>query len=166
MPEKDLVIKEKIEHTGLFDFPAFYSYAHSWFVNELYGVIEEKYSEKVSGNKRDLLIEWKAAKKLSDYFKIEIAVKYEITDMTEVEAEIDGKTKKMNNGKVVAEIKGALIKDYESKWETSVFSKFAREIYNKYIIPSRVFAMNDKTGEDVKKFKEELKAFLELSGRR
>ena len=166
MPEKDLIIKEKVEHTGLFDFPAFYSYAHSWFVNELYGVIEEKYSEKVSGNKRDLLIEWKATKKFSDYFKIEIAVKYEITEMTEVEAEIDGKTKKMNKGKVVAEIKGTLIKDHESKWESSAFSKFMREFYNKYIIPTRVFAMNNKTEDDTKKFKEELKAFLELTGRR
>ena len=166
MPEKDLVLREKMEHTGLFDFPAFYSFAHSWFINEQYGVIEEKYSERVSGNKRDLLIEWKATKKFSDYFKIEIAVKYEITDMTEVEAEIDGKTKKMNKGKVVAEIKGTLIKDHESKWESSAFSKFMREFYNKYIIPTRVFAMNKKTEDDTKKFKEELKVFLELSGRR
>src|SRR3989344_6268907 len=137
MPEKDLIIKEKVEHTGLFDFPAFYSYAHSWFVNEDYGVTEEKYSEKVSGNKRDLLIEWKASKKLSDYFKFEISVKYEISEMSEVEAEIDGKTKKMNKGKVSAEIKGLLVKDHESKWETSAFSKFMRDFYNRYIIQSR-----------------------------
>ncbi len=166
MPEKDLVIKEKIENSGLFDFPAFYSYAHSWFINEQYGVVEEKYSERVSGNKRDLVIEWKATKKFSDYFKVEIAVKFEIGEMTEVEAEIDGKTKKMNKGKVVVEIKAVLVKDHESKWESSWSSRFFRDIYNKYIIPTRVFAMNNKAEDDVKKFKEEIKAFLELSGRR
>ena len=166
MAEKDLVIKEKVEHSGLFDFPAFYSYAHSWFIGEQYGVTEEKYSEKLSGNKRDLLIEWKATKKLSDYFKIDIGVKFEIENMTEVEAEIDGDRKKMNKGKASVEIKGLLVKDHESKWETSPFSKFMRDVYNKYIIPVRVSDMNNRVEGDVKKFKEELKAFLELVGRR
>ena len=96
MAEKDLVLKEKVEHSGLFAFPGLYSYVHSWLKDENYGINEDKYSEKVSGNKRDLLIEWKASKRLSDYFKIEIAVKYEISEMTEVEAEIDGEKKKMN----------------------------------------------------------------------
>ena len=86
--------------------------------------------------------------------------------MTEVEAEIDGEKKKMNKGKASIELKGILIKDYDGKWETSAFSKFMRDVYNKYVIPSRVHSMAGKVDGDVKKFKEELKAFLELTGRR
>ena len=166
MAEKDLTLKEKIEHFGLFDFPGLYSYVHSWLKEENYGVNEDKYSERVSGNKRDLLIEWKATKKLSDYFKVEIAVKYEIGEMTEVEAEIDGEKKKMNKGKVSIELKGTLIKDYDGKWETSAFSKFMRDVYNKYVIPSRVLDINNMVEGNVRKLKEEIKAFLELTGRR
>jgi len=166
MAEKDLVLKEKVEHSGLFAFPGLYSYVHSWLKDENYGINEDKYSEKVSGNKRDLLIEWKASKRLSDYFKIEIAVKYEISEMTEVEAEIDGEKKKMNKGNVSIELKGTLVKDYDGKWETSAFSKFMRDVYNKYVIPSRVFEISNMVEGNVRKLKDQIKAYLELSGRR
>jgi hypothetical protein len=166
MTDKDLILKEKVEHVGLFDFKGFYAFAHSWFKDEKYGVTEEKYSEKVKGNARDLRIEWKATKTLSDYFKIEQAIVFEIWGMTDVEAEIDGEKKKMNKGTVGAEIKGALVRDHDSKWESSPQWRFLREIYNKYIIPSRVEKMEDKVRGDVQTFKDELKAYLDLLGKR
>ncbi len=166
MAEKDLVLKERVEHSGLFDFSGLYSYVHAWLKEENFGINEDKYSEKVSGNKRDLLIEWKATKKLSDYFKLEIAVKFEISEMTEVEAEIDGEKKKMNKGKASIELKGTVIKDYDGKWETSAFSKFMRDVYNKYVIPSRVYEINNMVEGNVRKLKDQIKAYLELSGRR
>ena len=46
MAEKEKTIKEKVESTGLFDFPGFYKYANSWFKDNEYGVNEEKYIEK------------------------------------------------------------------------------------------------------------------------
>ena len=104
MAEKDQLIKEKLDHSGLFDFSALYSFAHSWYKTEEYGVIEEKYSEKVSGNARDMDIEWKANKPLSDYFKIEQKLKFEVRELTDVEVEIDGKKRKMNKGKISLEI--------------------------------------------------------------
>lgn len=167
MADKDRIIKEKVEHSGLFDFKGFYEYAHSWLAEEEdYGVVEEKYSEKVSGNARDIKIEWEATKQLSDYFKIEISIEFDVKDLTEVEVEIDGRKKKMNKGKVSVEIIGALIKDPESKWDSSPTARFMRDVYNKYIIPKRVETMEDRITKDVKDFKEELKAFLELTGRR
>lgn len=166
MAEKEQVIKEKVENAGIFDFSKFYSYAHYWFKDEGFGVDEEKYSEKVSGNKRDIDIEWTATKLLSDYFKIEYKLKFEIRDLIEVEAEIEGKKKKLNQGKVSVEIKGNIIMDHQSKWDTSSFSRFARDVYNKYIIPTRVHDMKEMVSGKCKDFKEQLKAYLELSGRR
>ncbi|MCU0642253.1 MAG: hypothetical protein MUF61_01575 [archaeon] len=166
MVEKDQIIKEKMDHSGIFDFSAFYSFAHQWFKNELYGVFEEKYSEKVSANGRDISIEWKAIKKLSDYFRIEHGIKMNITGLSDVEVEIDGKRKKMNKGKIEIEIKGILLKDAESKWDTQPMFRMLREIYNKYIIPARVEALEDKVIADVKTWKEEMKAYLELTGKR
>jgi len=166
MADRDLVIKEKVEHTGLFSFKDFYAFAHNWFKEERYGVDEEKYVEKVKGNKRDINIEWKVTKEVSDYFKIEYRVKFKIIGLTEVEVEIDGEKKQMNQGNVEVEIKGALIRDPQSKYDTSAFNRFIREIYNKYIIPSRIDQNKDLIKDDTVKFKDELKAFLELSGRR
>ena len=166
MGEKELVIKEKVEHSGLLDFQAFYGYAHSWLKEEDYGVIEEKYSEKVSGNSREITVEWKGTKKLSDYFKIELGIKMEVKELVPVEVEIDGKKQKMQKGKLSVEMKGTLVKDPDNKWESSASMRLMRDWYNKYIIPSRVDSMEGKVDDDVKDFKEQLKSFLELSGKR
>jgi hypothetical protein len=129
-------------------------------------VNEERYGEKVSGNARDINFEWKAMKILSDYFKIEHTIRAEITGLTDVEVEIDGKKKKMNKGRIAMEIKGALLKDPESKWDSHPTTRLLREIYDKYIIRGRVDAMEMKVADDVRAFKDQLKAFLELTGKR
>ena len=166
MADKDLILKEKVAHSGIFDFSAFYSYAHSWFYEEGYGVVEDKYSEKIAGNKKNLYIEWTVTKKLTDYFKIEYKLKYYIDNLTDVEVEIDGEKKSMNKGNVMVEMKGYLVKDYESKWEVSPIHRFLRDVYNKYVIPGRINDLSGKTIGDLQTFKDELKAFLELSGKR
>jgi hypothetical protein len=166
MAEKDQVLKEKQEYTGIFDFKGFYSFAHTWLKDEGYGVTEERYIEKVKGDSRDLTIEWKATKDLSDYFRIEFKVKFEVEGMTDVEIEIDGQRKQANKGKVVTEIVGSLVMDREGKWETTPFNRFMRDIYNKYIVPTRVWSMRDLVISKATTFKEQLKSFLSLSGRR
>ena len=166
MAEKDEIIREKIDHSGIFDFKGFYRFAHGWLVEENFGVVEEKYSEKVSGNSRNISFKWMASKRLSDYFKIEIEIESEVDDLTDVEVEIDGERKKMNKGKIKGTIKGALLKDPGSKWDTTAFTRFMRDVYNKYIIPGRISSVEGTIRSDVTSFKEELKAFLELSGRR
>ncbi len=165
MGEKEQVIKEKVENSGVFDFKALYSYASNWFKNEGYSLIEEKYGEKISGSAKDIYFEWKATKTFSDYFKVEIGSKFIVSGLTEVEIETDGKKSKSNKGFVSIEMKGTLIRDPESKWDTSTYLRFMRDVYNKYVIPKRVDDMRDKLVGDVKTFKDELKAFLELAGR-
>ena len=166
MAQKDKILKEKVEHSGLFKFSDLYSFCHSWFMEESYGVIEEKYAEKVSGNTKEIDIEWKATKWMGDYFKLEQKVVFEIKGLTDVEVEGDGKKKKMNQGKVKIEITGFLVMDPHSKWDNTPFYQFLRDTYNKYIVPQRVDAMEEKMKADVKGFKDEIKAYLELSGKR
>lgn len=166
MADKENVIREKVEHSGIFNFSAFYSFAHAWFRQENYFVSETRYSEKNSGTKKDLTIEWIVAKDLSDYFKTEMKIKYIITDLTDVEVEIDGKKINTNKGKVEVEITANIIRDPKSKWDVSAFTRFARDFYDRFIIPSNVLRIKMLIADDAKKFKEELKTFLELSGRR
>ncbi|MAG38252.1 hypothetical protein CMI45_02615, partial [Candidatus Pacearchaeota archaeon] len=113
MAERDMLLKEKVDHTGIFDFKGFYRFAHTWFKDEGYGVDEGKYSEKLSGNSKNLTIEWKATKQLSDYFKIEHIIRFTIENLTDVEVEVDGEKKQMNKGKVEMEIKANLVSDPE-----------------------------------------------------
>jgi len=167
MADREIIIREKLTHEGIFDFSALYSYAHAWFQEEQYnGVDEERYSEKVSGNKRNLLIDWIATKNYSEYFKIELKINFKISNLTDVEVEIDNQKKKMNKGSIEINVKGTLIKDPDSKWESSPFTRFTREIYNKFIIPARVLNVKNKVSDHSQRFKDDIKALLELSGRR
>ncbi|MBU0907531.1 MAG: hypothetical protein KKD18_01355 [Nanoarchaeota archaeon] len=166
MAEKEEIIKEKMEHEGLFDLKAMYVFAHNWYIEPGFGVTEEEYIEKLKGDARDLVIKWKATKDVSDYFKFETKMKYEIENMTDVEVEIDGKRKQMNKGKIKLEIVGALVYDKDGKWESSAYNRFMRDVYNKYIIPSRVEAMKQEVRRRVTTFKDDLKSFLNLTARR
>lgn len=167
MAEKDVIIKEKLKYTGYGDFKDIYNYAHDWLKGELYSVTEDNYGEKIKGNSKELDIAWKASKKLTDYFKVEMDVKWKVLGMEDVEVEIDGKKKKMNKfAEIKIELKGSLVRDHSNQWNKSATTKFFKEIYNKYVIPSRTTQMEDKIEDDVKNLKDEIKAFLELSGKR
>jgi len=152
---------------GVVDFSGIYSFLFEWIKGEDYGIIEDIYTEKVKGEAKDIDIKWTASKKLTDYFKSSLDIKWRILGMKDVEVEIDGKKKNLN--KVVElriDIKGVLEKDYDNKWNKSATTKFFKEIYQKYVIPTRTDKMEDKVEAMVKDFKEEAKAFLELAGRR
>lgn len=166
MSDKEQILKEKLSHSGIFNFSEFYKYAHDWLEDEGYGVLEDKYSEKIAGNTRNIYIRWVALKTFSDYFRIEIEMKFYIDNLSDVEIEVDEEKKRSNKGVLTIEFKGSLIKDPASRWDVTPFYQFMRNVYNKYIIPARVESMEEKTMADVKILKDELKSFLELSGKR
>ncbi|MEK6908758.1 MAG: hypothetical protein AABX23_01765 [Nanoarchaeota archaeon] len=167
MAEKDVILKEKIKYSGYGKFSDIYSYAHDWMKQEGFGIVEEQYTEKVKGSSKDVEVVWKASKQVTDYFKMEIDLKWRILGMEDVEVEIDGKKKKMNKFMELGiELKGSLIKDYKNEWNKSATTKFFKEIYNKFVIPSRTDQMKDGVEKVVQDFKEEMKALLELTGKK
>ncbi len=167
MVEKDNIIKETVKYGGLGDFKSTYQYSRRWLDEEGYTVIEDKYSEKLSGNSKEIEIEWTASKKLTDYYKSTLKFKWRILGMTDVEVEADGKRKNMNKFvELGIEIKGILEKDYENKWEPAPFQKFLKDIYQKYVVVERTREKENHVRDTVQSFKEEMKAFLELTGRK
>ncbi|MBS3081905.1 hypothetical protein J4416_03150 [Candidatus Pacearchaeota archaeon] len=167
MAEKDSVIKEKVKYSGYGDFKSLYSYAYDWLKQENYTIVEELYNEKVKGNAKDLELMWRASRDITDYFRVELELKWRILGMEDVEVEVEGKKKKMNKFiEVGIEIKGVLIRDYANQWNKSGTTKFFKEIYNKYVIPGRTQDMKDKIEKDVQDFKEEMKALLDLTGKK
>lgn len=167
MAEKDVILKEKLKYAGYGNFKDIYSYVHDYVRDQHYTVIEESYTEKVKGSAKDIEIMWKASKSITDYFKVEIDFKWKILGMEDVEVEIEGKKKKMNKFvELQIEMKGTLVKDYSNQWNKSATTKFFKEVYNKYVIPGRTNDMKKKVEEDVQTFKEEIKALLELTGKK
>jgi len=166
MADKELVIQERLEHEGLLDFKALYQFAHLWLKDKGYVTAEKKYGEKIIGNEREIKVEWESTKTISEYFKIEVTMKVELKDMSDVEVEIDGVKKKMNKGRLKIDFKGNLIRDPLNKWSSTPLYRFLKDTYNKYIIPARVEGMQIQVFNVVTDLKEELKALLEITASR
>lgn len=168
MVEKDKILVEEFRFNGVANFKDAYDHAHGWLSDEDYDITEEKYEEVAQpGEAKELRIKWVALKKTTDYFRINLEINWQLLNMRDVEVEINGEKKKMNKfSELKINIKGSLEKDYSAKWGAKGFNRFLKELYNKYIIPQRTEEIEDKVRSITRDFKEEMKAFLNLSARR
>jgi len=165
--EKDKIFSSKVKYEGIMDFKEFYKFCYQWLSEEAaLDIIEKKYSEKISGDAKNIKVEWDGSRKVTDYFKFLIEVKFEVLNLTSVEITKDGKKLKMNNGSVEVTVKGTLIRDYEGKFEKTPMRKFLRGIYEKWVIYSRVKEYEEKLIGDCNEFLSQAKAFLDLEGKR
>ena len=167
MGEKTEIIKEEFRYNGIAHFKDTYTYAYEWLKDRGFAIAEEKYEEVASGEAKELRIKWTASIIMTDYFKIHLEIAWQALNMKDIEVEIDGKKKKMQKlSELKLTIKGLLETDYKGQWGMSGFQKFMRGVYDKFIMPSRSDEMWGKTAEAVQDFKEEMKAFLDLTARR
>src|SRR3989344_3904404 len=133
MVEVDKVYESKIKFAGIFDFKEVYNYIFMWLSDYGYGFIEEtKYTEKIKPEGKEMEIIWNARKKVSDYFRFYINMRWIILGMTTVDIEKGGVKTRANKGVVEIKFTRYLEKDYEHRWETSAASKFLRGVYDRY----------------------------------
>ena len=167
MPEKDTIYSSKVKYAGLFPFGDFYRFCYDFLVDELgFAMVEESYVEKIKGESKDVEFVWTGKRKVTDYFRYNIKVKFRVLGMKKVEVTQDGVKKKMENASVEVKMSSVLERDYEGKFEKSAFQKFLRSIYEKWVISSRVSAYEDKLAGDSDDFLAQVKSYLDLEGKR
>ncbi|MCW8965113.1 MAG: hypothetical protein OQK82_00285 [Candidatus Pacearchaeota archaeon] len=167
MPVSDNIFDSKIKYNGIFDFGAFYQFCYDWLGEEFgLSMSEGKYSEKLEGNGKNVDIEWKGMKKMGDFFAFEVKVKFKIIKLEKVEINQGGIKTSTNKGTIEVGVKGNLIHDRDGKFEKNSFQMFLRSIYEKWIIPSRIDAMEGKLFGDCDTFLNQAKAFLDLEGKK
>ncbi len=167
MPEKDTIFSSKIKYNGIFLLSDFYNFCYDWLKEETgLDISEDKYTEKLSGDSKEIKIKWTGTRKVTDYFKFEIELEFKIVGLTNVEINQDNKKIKTNKGSVELKIKGTLIRDYQGKFETTAFKKFLRSIYEKWVITSRIEQFEEKLVKDCDEFLSQAKAYLDLEGKR
>lgn len=169
MAEKDKLFSSKIKYNGIFNFGEFYKFCFEWLRDETGlgdTLIEEKYAEKLSGDSKNIEVEWSGSRKMTDYFKMEVKVTFRIIGLTNIEVTDGNRKIKTNKGSVEVSIKGTLVKDYEGRFEKSAIQKFLRGIYEKTVIPSRVSEYEGKVMGDCDEFLAQAKAYLDLEGKK
>jgi len=168
MAEKETIFSSNIKYGGIFPFPDFYKFCYEWLTEEmgLSPVAEDKYVEKLDGNEKEITIEWTGSKKVTDYFKFEVKVKFEVKGLIEVEINQGNAKIKTNKGTIKLIVKGILIRDYQGKFEKTAYRKFLRSIYEKWIITSRIDQMEEVIAGDCDEFLNQAKAYLDLEGKK
>jgi hypothetical protein len=165
MPEQSIAFSETMKHTGIWNFRDLYNFCFLWFKEEGYNVEETLYNEKILATGKEIVIKWKVWKKVSDYFKNVIEIKWKILGMQDVEIEKNGKKLKSNSGETEFKVDGFLERDYEQRWEVNPTYKFFRGIYDKYITRETREQYEDKLTAKCVSFVGDTKAFLNLGGR-
>lgn len=167
MAEKDTIFSSKVKYEGIMDFKEFYKFCYQWLAEEMgLDIVEDKYAEKISGDSKNIKVDWTGTRKVTDYFKFSVSVKFEVLNLVNVEITQDGKKIKMNKGSVEVKVKGTLVRDYEGKFEKTATRKFMRSIYEKWVIKSRIEEYEGKLVADCDEFLAQAKAFLDLEGKK
>ena len=167
MAEKYDVFSSSIKYSGIFSFSDFYNFCYEWLSEEAgMSVSEGKYTEKLKGNSKDIVVEWDGKRKLTDYFRFDAKIKLEVGGLKVVEINKEGRKITTNEGSVKISVKGTLVKDYKSKFEETPTLKFLRGIYEKWIIASRIEEFEGKIVGDCNEFLSQAKAYLDLEGKR
>jgi hypothetical protein len=167
MAEKDKIFSSKMKYSGIFNFADFYKFCYEWLRDETGTPISEnKYSEKIAGDAKNIEIEWVGVRDLTDYFRMEIKVTFRITGLTNVEITEGSRKVKTNKGIIEMSVSGNLIRDYDGKFERNGFQKFLRGVYEKSVIPARVEQFKEKIIEESDEYLSQAKAYLDLIGKR
>ncbi|MCR4323592.1 MAG: hypothetical protein NUV37_01325 [Nanoarchaeota archaeon] len=154
------VLKQNVKQKGHWNFVDLYNLGFEWFKDNSYHLMEKEYTEKISALGKEIVLIWEAEKKVTDYFKYKISIKWHILGMKDVEAEKDGQKIETNKGDVKMIFTADLIKDYEKRWEDKPLWKFLRGTYDQYIIRTTAEQHEKKLEEDALELISQVKAFL------
>lgn len=168
MVEEETVFSSNVSYNGIFSLKDFYAFCYNWLRDET-GITtfsEDKYSEKLAGDAKNIDIEWTGTKDMTDYFRFKIKITFTIKNLTQVKIKKDGVEIETNKGSVGTKVKGLVVKDYQNKFEMTAFKKTLRGFYEKHIIQSTIKEFKGKIAADCDEFLSQAKSFLDLEGRK
>lgn len=163
MAERRLIVdKERVTYEGLFSIKEVHDIIVSWIKEKGYWPVEKKHTEGVKGEGKHIDIEMWPYKKVTDYAKHIIVIRLMATDVKDVVVEIEGKKKKLNQGKLQIVFDAYLETDYESAWETKAIFYVVRTIFEKYVYTPFLSGFERNLKNDVNHLKSQIKGYLNL----
>ena len=103
MAEKDILFKQKIRHTGIFDFKEMYRILYEWLIDQGYDVNEKQYKEVIgAGNAREIEVEWEGGDDVfakwvrgipAHYFILKALMRFQ-TELSQIGGKINGRLSK------------------------------------------------------------------------
>jgi len=164
MAIKDKVFKGKLKQVANFTWKEVYTFLYDHLSDEGWNLHETLFREKTLGeNLKEYNVNWVCTKSISDYFKYEITVGFILLAVRDVKVQVDGKETKMQNGTLEINFDATLIRDPDDKWKEG-FMKSLREIYDNFIIRTRIEDYEVLLFEEVSEIIATVKSYLAIEG--
>jgi hypothetical protein len=160
--KKQLLKKEKIKFSGIFDLEAFYKHGREWFEHNRYRVWERDYKQEVFPTHKKIEFKWECKRDIDEYSRFQIDVKGECKDVVEVEVKEKKKVLKLQKGDIKIEVSAWLVLDYDDNWEQTAMFKFMKGFYEKFIYKGTIDTLKEEVWKESWEFLNEMKAFLNL----
>ena len=141
-------------YNGSFDLDNLYKEIKKWFKNNNYKLYEKEYKEKRRAHGDELIIDILSERKIDDYIKFHINVKFLMIHLKKL-------SKESYIGNVHCNLKGYIEFDYNKKWQINKLKEFLMFIYNNFIIKGKIQNVyEDKLYDEVLKVEDLIKRNL------
>lgn len=157
-----LIDGKTLSYEGLFEPKEIYTVIDQFFKKHGFDKHEFKNAEQIFEHGKQLEMDLRPYKKLSDYVKVEIKIDIVARNLKEVEIEKKGIKKKMVSGPIDISFTSYFITDYEGTWEMKPFYYVFRMLVDKYVYKSYMNTAKNELIEITNEIYDELRSYLNM----
>jgi hypothetical protein len=161
MVERNLIIDHlKFSYEGLFNTAELYSVISSFFFEKGWDWYEKMNQEMITPEGKQIKLVFEPWKNISDYYQIAVKVKVNLTDIKDVEVDLNGKSLKVDQGTIKITFDGYVVSDRKNKWTNKPFTWFLSIIFEKYFFTEHYKRAEDWIKSDVEDLHQQIKTYL------
>ena len=163
MVERVLIVDHlKFSYEGLFNASELYSLISGWFFEKGWDWYEKMNDEIITPRGKQIHIVLEPWKSTSDYHVLQMRIKFNMIDVTEVEVEKDGEKVRVNHGVVRIYFDGYVKSDRFGIWTSKPFYWFLSIIFEKYFFKRHFRKLETWIASDVDDLHTRIKSYLNV----
>ncbi len=161
MTERHLVIDRlKLSYEGLFNADELYSVIANFFYEKGYDWFEKLNESVITPSGKQIRLVFEPWKNITDYYKLIIRIRVNISDLKELGVEHEGKTLRVNQGAIKVIIDGYVLSDRKGKWNKMPVYWFLSQIMEKYFFREHYQKSEDWVKADIESLHQQIKTYL------
>lgn len=167
MVERDIVMRQQtITYKGPLEVAELYKFIDDWLDDHRYDRRDMDHNEAVKPEGKFIEVSLRPWLGISDYAKFVLWIDLKLSGIKDIEVEIDGHKRKLQEGEVWIGFKAFLDTDTEARWESNPLYMVIRTAFNRFIYSSTIEMQTEELKRHVTEFREQMKSFLNLYRKR
>jgi len=163
MAEKRIAVETTtISYSGILDVNNLYNYIDNYTNERGWDKMDFMHDIKNHETTRDILIDMRPEKTISDYVKFKLKIVAKFSNITDIEVTVDGKKVNVQKGSVKISYTGIIITDYEGDWKSTAWWQFMKTLYDKYVFKLHESEYDANLKSEIFNMKHEISAYLNL----